>query len=135
LVRAEDDDRRSRFREIRDSYINIDDPDTWQSEGLVVCSTKIKKAIKLLEEGKQFAEIGDCRWSLFILSARWGDEEKAKREGSAWLKQMVKMGDVVADQSRAQVKRPRTALDWGMYDDDGSGVSYTDPFTRTQLTE
>jgi hypothetical protein len=124
LVRAEDDDRRSRFREIRDSYVNIDDPDTWQSEGLVVCSTKIKKGIKLLEEGKQFEEIGNCRWSLFILSARWGDEEKAKREGSAWLKQMAKMGDVVTDQVRAQVKRPRTALDWGMYDDDGSGVSY-----------
>jgi hypothetical protein len=124
LVRAEDDDRRSRFREIRDSYINIDDPDTWQSEGLVVCSTKIKKGIKLLEEGKQFEEIGNCRWSLFILSARWGDEEKAKREGSAWLRQTAKMGDVVADQVRAQVKRPRTALDWGMYDDDGSGVSY-----------
>ena len=130
-----DDDRRSRYREIRDLYINIDDPDTWQSEGLVVCSTKIKKAIKLLEEGKQYEEIASCRWSLFILSARWGDEEKAKREGSAWLRQMAKMGDVVADQFRAQVKRPRSALDWGMYDDDGSGVSHTVLLPHAQLTK
>jgi len=88
-----------------------------------------------LEEGEQYEEIASCRWSLFILSARWGDEEKAKREGSAWLRQMAKMGDVVADQFRAQVKRPRSALDWGMYDDDGSGVSHTVPLPHAQLTK
>jgi hypothetical protein len=122
LARSIDNDRRSRFQVIRDAYIDIDDQDTWQSEGLIVCSTKIKKAIKLLEEGQQYEEIANCRWSLFILSARWGDEEKAKREGSAWLKEMSKMGDLPGDQCKAQVKRPRSTPDWGMYDDDRSGV-------------
>jgi len=104
-------------------YIEAEDPDTWQSEGLVTCSKNIKKAIKLLIAGNQYEEIANCRWSLFMLSARWGDEEKAKREGSAWLREVNKMGDEPGEDNVAQVKRPRISVNWGIYDDDRSGVS------------
>lgn len=122
--RYTEDDRRGRFRDIREEYIGSANEDTWHREGLIACSAKIKKAIKLLEEGGQDGEIADCRWSLFLLSVRWGDEEKARKEGSAWLRQVLKMGDDPGDQYRGWVKRPRTAIEWGMWDDDRSGVCF-----------
>jgi hypothetical protein len=119
-----EDDRRASLRNIRDEYIALTNEDTWHREGLVVCSAKIKKAIKLLEKGGQEGEVGDCRWSLFLLSVRWGDEDKARKEGSAWLRQLMKMGEDPGDQYRGLVRKPRTAIDWGMWDDDRSGVSF-----------
>jgi hypothetical protein len=128
-----EDDRRERFRDIRDEYIGLAKEDTWHRDGLVVCSAKIKKAIKLLEKGGQEGEVGDCRWSLFLLSVRWGDEDKARREGSAWLRQVMKMGDDPGDQYRGLVRKPRTAIDWGMWDDDRSGVSFPLFSLKTEL--
>lgn len=121
--RNESDVRLRQYRSIRDRYIGADNEDTWKIVGFKETWVKIGQAIDLLVQEDLRSEVVNCWLSRFEASVRWGNEARALEAGKQWLKEVMKIGDVVSRDDMVTVKQVCKRIGWRAFEAEEPEVS------------
>lgn len=110
--RREADARLEICRQIKNSFIGIENEDTWRVVDSKQCAIEIETLISHLQEKGLVGELSECYFALWALNVRWGKGEEAKQAGRRWLAHNDAMQEPVDEFTRQTVENPQTILAW-----------------------